>query len=93
MKIEWSHRARDDIDQIISYIAQDDPVAAYDLVDRILSAVEENLPENPEMGRPGRVDGTRELIVHANYLVAYQVADTIQILSVVHAARLWPETF
>lgn len=93
MKIEWSQRALGDIEQIIQFIAQDDPVAAYELVDRIMTAVETNLPTNPNMGRAGRVHGTRELIVHANYLVAYQATDAIQILSVVHAARLRPATW
>ncbi len=55
--------------------------------------VETILPNNPYAGRPGRVEGTRELVVHESYLVAYEIADTINILTVRHAARLWPERF
>lgn len=54
-----------------------------------------NLSEHPEMGRKGRVRGTRELVVPGiPYIVAYRIHDSaIQILSVYHAARKWPDRF
>jgi len=52
------------------------------------------LTANPSLGRPGRVDGTRELVItHTPYIVAYRIhGNEIQVLAVIHAARLWPDT-
>jgi len=53
------------------------------------------LPNNPEMGRPGRVPGTRELLIpRTPFIVPYRlVGNTIQILRIFHGARRWPEAF
>jgi plasmid stabilization system protein ParE len=49
------------------------------------------LADQPSIGRPGRVPGTRELVAHESYLVVYEVqADTVWILALVHTSRLWP---
>ena len=87
----WHPGAEDDLDEIVDYIAIDNIQAALKLARRIVAAVEKNLPHSPHMGRPGRVEGTRELVVHKNYLVIYEAtASDINILNVVHAARLYP---
>ena len=61
MNIIWSPEAIDDLISRRAYIAQDDPAAARRVASRIVHDVEQLLPENPQMGRPGRVPGTREL--------------------------------
>jgi len=90
MKLRWSAQSLRELEAIVEYIATDNPTAAVALSEQILSSVEAVLPDNPYASRPGRVEGTRELVVHHSYIVAYQVTDVISILTVRHAARLWP---
>lgn len=51
------------------------------------------LVEFPESGRPGRVPGTRELVIpRTPYVVAYALTgDRIRILRVLHGAQMWPD--
>jgi toxin ParE1/3/4 len=95
MNIVWSPDAIQDLILLRAYIAEDSPAAAQRIVLRILHDVENLLPDNPHMGRPGRVPGTRELIVPKTpYIVPYRVeGETIQILRVYHGARRWPDSF
>ena len=89
MRIQWSARALDDLEDIRSYIEVDDLPAARRVVLGLLKAIEA-LESRPALGRPGRVLGTREL-VHAPWLVAYRVeAGVVQVLRVLHGARRWP---
>ena len=93
MKVVWSAESIHQIEAITDYIAEDDPNAAYALADRIFTVTETVLSKHPKAGRPGRVEGTRELLVHASYIVAYEVTDEmIGILTVRHTARLWPDS-
>jgi toxin ParE1/3/4 len=49
------------------------------------------LPEFPKLYRPGRIEGTREMVVRSNFIVVYQEdAFTVRILRVLHAAQQWP---
>ena len=50
----------------------------------------DRLPDHPFIHRPGRVAGTREAIVHPNYIVVYRVAETIDVLAVIHARQRYP---
>ncbi len=94
MRVVWSAEALSEIQAIIDYIAADDPAAALALAGRILDVVDTTLSVNPNMGRPGRVAGTRELVAHGSYLVVYQVgAERVEVLTVRHGARLWPDSF
>jgi len=87
---EWRRSARDDLLAIVDYIADDNPDAAQRLKDDIEAKVA-RLPDHPRLYRPGRVPGTREMVVRANYIVIYAEApEALTILRVLHAAQQWP---
>lgn len=94
MNVVFSPQAREDLREIFIYIAEDSPSAARLVLTRIKERVRE-LKDNPHIGRPGRVPGTRELVItKTSYLAPYQVVDdAIQILRVYHGSRQWPERF
>ena len=93
MHLEWSVFALADREAIFETIEADSPRAAVSIDDRIEARVE-GLAKFPEMGRPGRIEGTRELVVSGTpYIAAYRiVGDTVRILRVLHGAQQWPET-
>ena len=75
----------------MTYIAADNPVTAIEL-DELFMERAISLQRFPYIGRPGILADTRELTVHPNYRLIYEVVeDTVRILSVIHAARNWPE--
>ncbi len=92
MKIVWTALALDDLEQLRDYVGKDDPAAARDLVLKILDIVETQLPEHPRSGKPGRVEGTRELVIAGtSYILPYRIeAGRIEVLRVYHAKRIWP---
>lgn len=93
MELRWTRKALENLDQIAAYIAQDNPTRAHSFVGEIKEKTE-LLISFPALGRPGRVPGTRELVVHENYVVPYRVKEnTVQIIRVQHVARLWPKQF
>ena len=94
MRIRWLRTALANLNAEAEYIARDNPAAAARMVATIASAVE-RLVEHPAMGRPGRVSGTRELIVpDTPYIVPYRVRrNAVEVLRVFHAARRWPSSF
>jgi toxin ParE1/3/4 len=89
----WSPEAIDDLSALRANIEQDDPAAAQRVALHIVTNVETLLANNPEMGRPGRVPGTRELVIpRTRFIVPYRlVGNTIQVLRIFHGARRWPE--
>ena len=94
MRVRWTRTALANLNEEAEYIAQDDPQAAVRVVQRIRRAVQ-NLASHPALGRPGRVSGTRELVVSGMpYIVPYRVrGQTLEILRVFHSARKWPGQF
>ena len=94
MEIVWREVALGSLERARAYIAQDNPAAAGRVYERILSSVR-NLADMPNMGRPGRVEDTRELVVpDTPYIVAYTVLDEqVVIIAVQHSAQKWPERF
>jgi len=93
MKLLYTTRARTDLAEIHDYIGQENPQAARRVVSIIRKAAEA-LPQNPLVGRAGRVAGTRELAVSRfPFVLAYRIdANEVQILSVIHTSRVWPES-
>jgi toxin ParE1/3/4 len=75
---------------IDDYIEADNPNAAVSLDERF-SVAASRLSGHPYLGRPGRIRSTRELVVHQNYILVYDVAGAgIRVLRVLHVARQWP---
>ena len=72
-------------------IARDSPAAARRAVTAIQQTVD-LLARHPGLGRPGRVEGTRELVVpDTPYIIPYRVREgRVEILRVFYAARKWP---
>ena len=92
MEIKWLSRALKNLDQEAEYIAQDNPKAARILVQDIRDAIA-LLADNPSLGRPGRIIGTRELVVkNTHYLIPYRVRGTnVEILRIFHTSRRLPK--
>ena len=96
MQIKWLSNALKNLDQEAEYIAQNNPAAAQLVVRRIVDAIN-LLPENPALGHPGRIHGTRELIVpKTRYIVPYRInvrLGQVEILRVFHSSRRLPEAW
>ena len=93
MRPRWSAGAIADLVEIRRYIAEDNPAAARAVAERIERVVQ-LLAGQPQLGRPGRAAGTRELVISGTpYIVAYTVlgGESVQILAVVHGKEKWPE--
>jgi toxin ParE1/3/4 len=92
MRVRWLRTALRNLDEEATYIADDDAVAARLVVARVLEAVGQ-LTDQPGLGRPGRVPGTRELVVlNTRYIVPYRVrGEEVQILRVLHTSRRPPQ--
>ncbi|MGJ7498692.1 type II toxin-antitoxin system RelE/ParE family toxin [Variovorax sp. RT4R15] len=92
MRVRWLRTALRNLDDEAAYIAVEDPKAAHLVVERVLDAVA-MLTHQPGMGRPGRVPGTRELVVlKTRYIFPYRVQkESIEILRVFHTSRRPPQ--
>jgi toxin ParE1/3/4 len=94
MKIKWVRLALDDLDAAGEFIARDNPEAANRVLKRIWDAVQ-LLAKHPDAGRPGRVPGTRELVIASTpFIIPYRVVEnTVQILRVLHEKKKMASTF
>lgn len=89
-ELEWKSAAIADLMAIVDYISDDNQDAALALLEEIQGKTS-RLAIHPKSGRPGRVDGTRELVVRANYIVIYaETPAMVTVLRVLHAAQMWP---
>jgi toxin ParE1/3/4 len=94
VNIVWTRPALRALEAIGDYISAENPTAAERTVRRIRERVNE-LDAQPHLGRPGRTADTRELVVPGTpFIVPYRVRDNhVEVLSVFHGARKWPERF
>lgn len=89
-QLEWRPQARSDLLKIVDFISDDNPDAAQALKDEIEGKANK-LPDHPRLYKPGRMKGTREMVVRPNYVVVYQdSAQAVRILRVLHSAQQWP---
>ena len=91
MLVDWNPFARASLWAILDFIGERNVSAAQDLYDAIEAATE-GLPQHPYLYRPGRVAGTREIVVHPNYIAVYRVTSQIEILNVLHARQQYPKS-
>lgn len=91
MKLVWLPRAIADRDAQLDYIARDNPRASIEQGDRIETQISQ-LIEHPEMGRAGRKQGTRELVIsRTSLIVIYRIKGRrIELVRVLHGAQQWP---
>lgn len=92
MKIIWSPRAQSHLRQTQEHIAEDNPIAALEMAQRLIDAVE-RIAIFPASGRPGLKPDTRELVVPSTpFIIPYRIKNqVVEILGVLHTARRWPD--
>lgn len=90
MKVVWTPEAQQDREDIWDYIVENNPRAAAQM-DELFSNTVVKLAGYPQLGKPGKIPGTRELIPHENYRLVYEIEhETVWILALIHTARRWP---
>ena len=92
MTVAWSPRAIGHLADLRAYIARENPNAAARTATTLLSAVD-RLAALPNLGRPGRLAGTRELVVPGTrYVIPYRVrGERLEIIAVFHGRQRWPK--
>ena len=92
MKVVWSRKAVQHLVVLREYIAKDSEQSAALVATRILDAIE-LLQTQPEMGRPGRVVGTRELVIpDTPYIIPYRIRnERLELIAVFHGRQRWPK--
>jgi addiction module RelE/StbE family toxin len=93
-RLEFARRYFRRLEDIKERIAADNPKAAAHMITRIRDTVS-RLARFTASGRPGKVAGTRELVIAGTpYIVPYRVTgDAVQIITILHSAQRWPERF
>jgi toxin ParE1/3/4 len=95
LKLVWLPRAIADRNAQIDHIAQDSPRAAIEQGDSIDEQVDQ-LINQPEIGRIGRIKNTRELVVSRTpFIIIYRYkprAKRIELIRLLHGSQQWPPT-
>ncbi|MFM5887935.1 MAG: type II toxin-antitoxin system RelE/ParE family toxin [Dolichospermum sp.] len=92
MQVKWLRQALRNLEQVRNYIIQDNPTAAQELIIKIQNAANQ-LEKYPFMGKSGRVEGTKELIIsNSPYMIIYRVKEeSVEILRILHTSKCYPE--
>ena len=92
MELKWTARARDDRREIYDHIEQERVRTAITVDNRIEEQVD-GLTRFPGKGRPGRVEGTRELVIQRTpFIAVYRIAgELIRVLRIIRGAQEWPK--
>ena len=93
LPVVWRASARDDLREIVAYLARENPIAARRMKDLLAAAITP-VAEHPYLFRASeRIPGLREVVAHPNYIVLYKVAsDRIEVVNVVHARQQFPKS-
>ena len=90
MRLAWTPEATRSRNAVYDHIEADNPAAALTM-DELFEEKASHLMDHPNLGRKGKVEGTRELVVHHHYILIYDVTgDRVRVLRVLHTARQWP---
>jgi toxin ParE1/3/4 len=91
MELRWTEDTAADLERITNYLFRNPPEHAADLVRSIYDAPA-MLLTFPHRGRPGRKEGTRELVLASlPYIIVYQITgDVIHVARIVYGAQKWP---
>jgi toxin ParE1/3/4 len=91
MTVRWSPEAAADFDSIIAYLLEQNPSTA-DRIARTIDSAVSSLDTFSNRGRPGRIEGTRELVLAPlPYIVVYRVLSyAVEISRVLHGSQRWP---
>lgn len=92
LRVRWTETAADDLQSVHQYLSERSPAHADAVVERILASLD-FLEQYPNIGRHGRIEDTRELIIAGTpFIVFYRLdRDQVFILSVIHGSRKWPD--
>ena len=92
MEVRWSPKAADDLERIVKYIQEHDSAEAARRVAQMIYERAGGLQTLPNRGRPGRIEGTRELVLPPlPFIIVYRMLrDAVEIADVIHGAQRWP---
>ncbi len=84
--LRWTNRSLGRLDEIAAYIVKDNPTRATTFITELRQKLD--VLKSHQLGKAGRVFGTKELVLHQNYLAVYRVKDDeVQIITILHTAQ------
>lgn len=92
MRLVWTRKASNQLDSIFEYISLDSPVYALRFIERIIERAElvANQPNSGRIVPELKRSDIREVFVHPFRIIYLVEGSSIEILSIIHGARLLP---